>query len=571
MSLLNGLAAAAGSISNLAGAMSMESMRSSLEQERMELANKYATERESLGRKESAGYAMDAQRAKQDFDRPLQDAQTKSLTTSAGVAEAKEARLKAGIAAAEGGTGGTPGDSYAKRVSQFESGGDKMVPNALGSGAYGPYQFMPGTWQDVRSKNADLNLPADMRQATQDQHKAALDRFTAGNADALKKAGIEPTAANLYLAHRFGTAGAEKVIKADENAPLGSVLPSEWQQQNPDMRGQTVGGFKRLAEERMKGVTIEGGGTTAGMDMPADLQRSYSALVKAGELEKAAELAARWTVEQNKRSMPTAGEQARARMGHELPKEVQVFEWLRGQTPESQKQFLDMINEKKGVDVKLDNGQIIVTTKDGKQVGTATPISGYQYQMNNEQARDAGFADRMTVSNRLLSDLDKQGADVWNRFLDIAGNKSNFAKSEEYQQFQQAKLDFINAQLRRESGAVISKDEIEKADQQYFPQVGDTPRVMEQKARNRQMALDAMVRGAGPGYTPGPNVALTEKEGDTSGFGAKGGPQGPASSPREATRQTGPIDQAREAIARGAPRAAVIERLRQNGIDPSGL
>jgi len=34
---------------------------------------------------------------------------------------------------------------------------------------------------------------------------------------------------------------------------------------------------------------------------------------------------------------------------------------------------------------------------------------------------------------------------------------------------------------------------------------------------------------------------------------------------------TGPLDEARAAIARGAPREAVINRLRSNGIDPSGL
>jgi hypothetical protein len=32
-----------------------------------------------------------------------------------------------------------------------------------------------------------------------------------------------------------------------------------------------------------------------------------------------------------------------------------------------------------------------------------------------------------------------------------------------------------------------------------------------------------------------------------------------------------PLAQARDAVARGAPRDAVIERLRVNGIDPAGL
>ena len=51
--------------------------------------------------------------------------------------------------------------------------------------------------------------------------------------------------------------------------------------------------------------------------------------------------------------------------------------------------------------------------------------------------------------------------------------------------------------------------------------------------------------------------------------------QGAQPSPAPAGNAGGPavaaLSQARDAIARGAPRAAVIERLRQAGIDPSGL
>lgn len=51
-------------------------------------------------------------------------------------------------------------------------------------------------------------------------------------------------------------------------------------------------------------------------------------------------------------------------------------------------------------------------------------------------------------------------------------------------------------------------------------------------------------------------------------------PQAPGAS-AQAAPQTGPagdpLGQARDAIARGAPRAAVIQRLQQNGIDPAGL
>jgi len=134
-----------------------------------------------------------------------------------------------------------------------ENGG--FVFNKLGSGAYGPFQFMPDTWADVRAKNPGLNLPADMTQATFEQHKAANDAFKAANAESLKADGYEPTAANMYLAHRFGAKGAVRVLSANPATPLEKILPATWFDKNPDLRGRTAGEFIDGAQKRMAGVT----------------------------------------------------------------------------------------------------------------------------------------------------------------------------------------------------------------------------------------------------------------------------------------------------------------------------
>ena len=60
-------------------------------------------------------------------------------------------------------------------------------------------------------------------------------------------------------------------------------------------------------------------------------------------------------------------------------------------------------------------------------------------------------------------------------------------KSDKFKQIEQAQRDFINAVLRRESGAVIGEQEFENARLQYFPQPGDTPKVVKQKQKNREM------------------------------------------------------------------------------------
>ena len=78
----------------------------------------------------------------------------------------------------------------------------------------------------------------------------------------------------------------------------------------------------------------------------------------------------------------------------------------------------------------------------------------------------------------------------------------NFAKDTRYQQFDQAKRNFVNAVLRRESGAAIAPSEFESAEQQYFPQAGDKPKVIEQKRRNRKVAMQGLINAAGTAYKP---------------------------------------------------------------------
>lgn len=120
---------------------------------------------------------------------------------------------------------------------------------------------------------------------------------------------------------------------------------------------------------------------------------------------------------------------------------------------------------------------------------------------NEVQGRAAGFADRMAESASVLDKTDTQGANWMGRQLEGLGYVGNKLQSPEYQQFEQARRDFINAQLRRESGAVISPEEFANAEKQYFPQPGDKPGVIEQKRQNRKTALESMRRDAGRNYT----------------------------------------------------------------------
>jgi hypothetical protein len=77
---------------------------------------------------------------------------------------------------------------------------------------------------------------------------------------------------------------------------------------------------------------------------------------------------------------------------------------------------------------------------------------------------------------------------------------TNWAVPKEYEQLEQAKSQFITAMLRKESGAAISPSEFQRYDQEFFPQIGNSDEVVKQKAHARQVAIEAMKKGTGPGY-----------------------------------------------------------------------
>lgn len=84
----------------------------------------------------------------------------------------------------------------------------------------------------------------------------------------------------------------------------------------------------------------------------------------------------------------------------------------------------------------------------------------------------------------------------------LPGNIGNIMQSPEARQWFQAERNFINAVLRKESGAVISASEFDEARKQYIPQPGDDEKTKAQKRQARATAIRQIAVGAGPGYKP---------------------------------------------------------------------
>lgn len=90
--------------------------------------------------------------------------------------------------------------------------------------------------------------------------------------------------------------------------------------------------------------------------------------------------------------------------------------------------------------------------------------------------------------------LSEMTGDVFNVLPSIVGGLSP-----EQQQVQNARINFITAVLRKESGASISPAEFTQAEKLYFPKPGESDTVVKQKQRARDLAIEAMRIQAGPG------------------------------------------------------------------------
>ncbi len=108
-----------------------------------------------------------------------------------------------------------------------------------------------------------------------------------------------------------------------------------------------------------------------------------------------------------------------------------------------------------------------------------------------------GFGTRMAESEDSIAAIENLYKTTGTSKEFLTNILPSFLQSAEMQKFNQAKRNFVNAVLRNESGAVISPSEFDNADKQYFPQPWDTPEVLAQKAKNRDLVTSNMFASAG--------------------------------------------------------------------------
>jgi len=150
-----------------------------------------------------------------------------------------------------------------------------------------------------------------------------------------------------------------------------------------------------------------------------------------------------------------------------------------------------------------------ITGEDGKPVlvqqdkqGNIRPVSGYgpkqgaSKPLTEGQSKALLFGSRMQESNDIINELAEKGSNVsvpGSRTGYGVGTVVNAIQPADRQRLDQAKRNFLNAVLRRESGAVIAKEEFDSGDRQYFPQPGEGPDVIAQKRAGRETAMRGII------------------------------------------------------------------------------
>lgn len=208
--------------------------------------------------------------------------------------------------------------------------------------------------------------------------------------------------------------------------------------------------------------------------------------------------------------------------------------------------------------------------------GSVQPYGGSQGgqppqlpKLTEAQGKDVGFYQRAVKANSELTPDAEKALQGWKDAAlqnapFVGGNELLRAKqSPEYQTAYNSARNFLATVLRKDTGAAITAQEWAEYTPLFIPTYGDSQAVLDQKRENRKVATQAIKDGLG---NVGPILerVMAARQQAQPATPAAGKTQ-------QQSNASGILQQARDAIARGADPAKVRARLQQSGIDPGGL
>ena len=164
---------------------------------------------------------------------------------------------------------------------------------------------------------------------------------------------------------------------------------------------------------------------------------------------------------------------------------------------------------------KAPNGTSLTVGPDGQ----VQFQQGAGIKLTEGQSKDTVFVTRATGA---LPKINALGDELTSLPQNVLGSLpfGNYAKSPKYQQAEQAGKEFLQAILRKDTGAAITPAETQEYGTVYLPQPGDKPEVLAQKKESRDRAVEAIKAGLPPQA-----ILAAEKA-------ARGGQQAPQGAPQ---------------------------------------
>ena len=407
-------------------------------------------------------------------------------------------------------------DNTIDRIIKVESGGNPNAANP-NSTAVGPGQFITTTWLSMIKKHRpDIAAGRSDQELLSLRTNPELSRqmtaaYAAENNSTLTNAGFQNTPGNTYLAHFAGPAGATAVLRADPNTPVINVLGPQVVQANPFLANMNAGQLRQWADNKMGGTNQQpmqpNGGTQYAQNGP--MQFNDQQLRTMLGSQRYAPVATQFMAQQ--RSQQNSDRDYQFRLDESRRNQENQDRTYQAQQDAASLREVEMPDGSK---------QLVRILKDGSAQAVNIPnVTGVNQAPNpfapngkqtNDQANAALYGTRMANSHAIINGLENLNKGFQGQVAGTLENSPTVRDSTlfnnkigpERQQLIQAKRDFLNATLRRESGAVISDSEFANGNRQYFPQPGDSDEVIAQKRANRIAAIKGIMGAATKQYKP---------------------------------------------------------------------
>lgn len=205
-------------------------------------------------------------------------------------------------------------------------------------------------------------------------------------------------------------------------------------------------------------------------------------------------------------------DQARARITKALSQPGGFAKMLNESKLGAEKAYDNLLEEAKQAEAVRHN-KVVESTASGQLALSRDRLSFDKQQQKGPgnategERNAAGYLMRMTEASKLLDQFEGSGAATYGTQTAAAvpfvgGAIRRAVMTPDQQQYRQAQEDWVRAKLRKESGASIATDEMDREIETYFPMPGEGKEVIAQKRKARATANAAMRQSSGRATTP---------------------------------------------------------------------